>query len=89
MSRLPTLPEFSEAIPPMAETLRRVKLALEILGGMQQGESEGAPLVYVQNTQPDPQQDGVRRRGDQWIRTTDDTLWFWNGDQWRRVVTTP
>lgn len=86
MSRLPTIPDFANDIESMSTALRTVKMAIEILGGMQQGESVGAPMAYVQAYAPDAERNGVLRVGDQWINTTDNTLLYWTGDVWRKIV---
>jgi hypothetical protein len=81
-TRLPTIPDFDATdLSSVATAVRAMKLALEILGGMRQTESTGAPMVYVQRSMPDPARNKLLRRGDFWI---DDARIFryWDGVQW-------
>lgn len=87
MPKFPTIPDFrDDDIIAVATALRAVKLALEVVAGTRQGESKGAVLEYVQGYRPDPQDDAARRIGELWIDTTDDTMWYWNGDIWKQIT---
>jgi len=70
----------------MAATVRTLKFAVEILGGMRQGESVGSPLMYVQGNPPESRQRGTLRLGDLWLDTDTDKLNYWNGNLWRQVL---
>ena len=87
MARLPTIPDFTTDANSMNAGLRAVKLAIEILGGMRQGESFGAPLTFVQGSRPQQDHEGSLRTGDRWIDTTTDYEYYWSaaGD-WRRIL---
>lgn len=63
--------------------LRTIKQALEILGGLRQGESNGAPLIFVQGFEPSRVAISIYRVGDQWIDTTTDTMKYWDGVKWK------
>lgn len=67
----------------MNAALRTVKMALEILGGLRQGQSLGAPVVFVQGAAPDDRLNTQLRIGDQWINTTTDRMYYWTGDVWK------
>lgn len=87
MSRLPTIPDFTETIASMATALRTLKLGMEILGGLRPGgQSQGAPLIFVQGKQPAVAMDNSRRRGDLWIDTDNDALCYWDGNGWHGLT---
>lgn len=83
MSRIPTIPDFNMTLEQHDATLRTIKQALEVLGGLRQGESQGAPLVFVQGFEPDRVAESIYRIGDQWINTTTDRLYYWDGNVWK------
>jgi hypothetical protein len=65
-----------------------MKQELETISGLRQGQSKGAPSVYVQNTQPGQAQGNAYRIGDFWINpaaTLGERLWFYNGSFWVRA----
>jgi len=83
VSRLPTIPDFNESIISIVTALRTLKLGMEILGGLRPGsESQGAPLIFVQGSQPRVSMDNDRRIGDLWIDTDTDTIMYWDGGGW-------
>ncbi len=87
MSKVPTIPDFQDGDPTsVGATVRALKLAVEFLGGLRQGESRGAPLVFVQGNRPMLNQESSLRIGDVWIDPTDNTLKYWNGELWKQVV---
>lgn len=86
MSKLPNIPEFAENIHDMNAALRAVKLSLEILAGLRQGESKGAPQVFVQGTVPATTSSTTYKAGDIWINNTNDQMYYWNGTNWRPVA---
>lgn len=71
----------------MNAALRAVKLAIEILGGMRQGEAFGAPLTFVQGSRPLQEHEGSLRTGDRWIDTTTNYEYFWSeAGAWTQVL---
>ncbi len=83
MSRLPTIPEFVNTPQEMSAALRAVKQILEPIAGLRQGESLGAPQVFVQATQPSPTLARTFKAGDFWIDTSTNTLRYWTGTAWQ------
>lgn len=84
MSKITTIPDFNPSLPgSVAEAVRSLKQAVEILGGMRQGESVGSPLMFVQGSEPMITQRSALRTGDLWIDTTDDTMKYWSGEIWK------
>lgn len=83
MSRFPTIPEFVNTPQEMNTALRAVKQAVEQIAGLRQGESYGAPQVFVQSTQPSAAVAGTYKVGDFWIDTSSNTLKYWTGTTWR------
>lgn len=67
----------------MGTALRSVKQILEIIAGQRQGESFGAPQIFVQSQTPSPVSRGTNKTGDLWINTTNDTMNYWNGTAWK------
>jgi hypothetical protein len=80
------LPDFTNDISSMSAALRTLKLAVEILGGMRQGEGLGAPIIYAQGNPPERNKSFALRPGDLWIDTDTDKLNYWNGKIWREVL---
>lgn len=85
MSKFPAIPDFSNDIESMGTSLRAAKQTLEILAGQRQGESLGAPQVFVQSQAPALASRGANKRGDLWIDTSDDSLNYWNGTTWKKL----
>lgn len=83
MSRVPTIPDFAPVLEQHDATLRTIKQAIEILGGLRQGESVGAPLMFVQGYAPSQVATSIYRIGDLWIDTTTDTMKYWDGSIWK------
>lgn len=87
MSRIPTIPDFDERnLQSVGAALRAVKQAMEIVGGLRQGEALGSPAVFVQQNQPAITQEGTLRRGDLWIDDSVNKLNFWDGVKWVRML---
>lgn len=80
----PTIPEFVNTPEEMSAALRAVKLSLEILAGMRQGESFGAPQVFVQGVEPSRSKTATYKKGDFWINnsTSPAVLYYWTGTAW-------
>lgn len=89
MSRRVTIPDFVDGdVRSMGIALRAMKQELETLSGLRQGQSKGAPAVYVQSTQPPQSQGNVYKAGDFWINPDAPPgakLSFYNGSFWGRV----
>ena len=87
MSRVPTIPDFDETVPQsIGAAVRTLKQAMEIIGGLRQGEALGSPLVFVQANQPMVAQENSLRRGDLWIDDSVNKLNFWSGTNWVRML---
>ena len=87
MSKVPTIPDFDETVPSsVGAALRTLKMAMEIVGGLRQGEALGAPLIFVQQNQPMVGQESSLRRGDLWIDDSVNKMNFWSGEAWVRLL---
>lgn len=86
MSKYPTIPDFNESPASMATALRAMKDSIEQLTGLRQGQSLGAPQVFVQEQAPSAVRGGTFSPGDFWIRPSTRTLSFWNGREWASVA---
>lgn len=69
----------------MSTTVRTLKLAVEILAGQHQGESEGAPAIIISLKVPDVTFNSQRHRGDLWISEETNTLYYWTGVYWKQL----
>lgn len=69
----------------VASTLRTLKMAVEVLGGLKQGEALGCPVIYVQGHDPRKDASNQLNRGDQWINENTDTMSYWSGDRWKKL----
>jgi hypothetical protein len=83
MSKFPTIPEFVKTPEEMGTALRAVKISVEILAGLRQGESKGAPQMFVQTTTPSPANKLSYKIGDLWINTSTNKLNYWTGSAWQ------
>lgn len=86
MSKLPAIPDFLDELQSLGTTLRAVKQAVEIIGGQRQGQSLGAPQVFVQPNEPAQSRLTSFSRGDQWIKDDTDQMYYWTGQQWKLLV---
>lgn len=85
MSSFPAIPEFTNTFEGMAATIRALKLSVEMLAGMRQGESFGAPQVFVQGAEPNRALTLTYKKGDLWIDTSTNRVHFWTGSGWQIV----
>ena len=83
MSRLPSIPEFANTPDEIGNALRVTKQVVEQLAGQRQGESKGAPQVFVQPTEPSRALALNLKAGDLWIDTSSNVLRFWSGTAWQ------
>jgi hypothetical protein len=83
MSKFPTIPEFTNSQEDMSAALRAIKQVVEQLAGLRQGESKGAPQVFVQSTAPSAALAISYKVGDFWINTSSNTLNYWSGNVWQ------
>jgi hypothetical protein len=89
VSRRVAIPDFVDGdVRSMAVALRTMKQEVETLSGLRQGQSKGAPAVYVQNTSPARSQLNVYKTGDFWINPDapqGQKLSFYNGSVWMQI----
>jgi hypothetical protein len=85
VSRLNTIPEFTEDPRSMATTLRAMKEILESLAGLRPGPGLGVPNVFVQAQAPQGQAASIKP-GDLWIGRGASALNYWDGRLWRPVT---
>ena len=86
MSRLNSVPDFTEDLQSMSAALRAMKEVVEGLTGQRRNQGEGAPHVFLQLQRPDPRTGTQVRKGDFWIQPEQKTLHFWDGRLWQRLV---
>lgn len=86
MSKLPTIPDFVNDPASMSVALRAVKEAVEILGGQRQGQSVGAPQMFVQESEPQRGVAATYKLGDMWINPVAKKLYFWTGTVWVALI---
>ena len=86
MSKFPTIPEFVQTPEEIGTALRAVKISVEILAGLRQGESKGSPQIFVQNTQPSIANNSTYKTGDLWINTSTGKLLYWTGSTWTTLT---
>lgn len=86
MSKIPSIPEFTNSPDDLSTALRAVKQVVEQITGQRQGESKGAPQVFVQATEPKPALRISYKTGDFWIDTSTNTLKYWTGSNWQALA---
>ena len=86
MSKLQSIPEFTNSPEDLSTALRAVKQVVEQITGQRQGESKGAPQVFVQPSQPNPALAISYKAGDFWIDTSSNTLKYWTGTNWQALA---
>lgn len=86
MSKLPTIPDFAETLDGVSTTVRAIKGAVEILGGQRQGQSLGAPAMFVQEQEPAPSRLTSFSLGDLWIKPSTRVMSYWDGAQWTALA---
>lgn len=83
MSSRAAIPDFTDGdIRSMSTTLRAMKQEIETLSGARQGQSKGAPSVFLQEREPSRTLATVFKQGDFWINPTTKKLSFYNGNFW-------
>jgi hypothetical protein len=85
MSKFPTIPDFNDTPESLGTALRATKLTLEMIAGQRQGDSKGAPDMFVQQSEPSFNIRSTHKVGDLWIDTSSNTLKYWNGTLWKAL----
>jgi hypothetical protein len=83
VSRFPAIPEPSD-LPSTIMAVRAMKDIVEQLAGQRQGNSLGAPQVFLQSTAPQPGARVVLGRGDIWF--SDPGMSYWDGQRWVQLI---
>jgi hypothetical protein len=86
LSKFPAIPDFMNTPESIGESVRAIKISVELLTGQRQGESIGAPDMFVQVNTPAFGPQTQFRVGDLWINPEAKTLLFWDGQQWQAFV---
>lgn len=86
LSRYPTIPDFSDTPESIGRAVRSVKESVEQLTGQRQGDSYGAPAIYVGPVAPSMENKLLYKIGDQWINELTDQMSYWNGSSWRLLA---
>lgn len=79
------IPEFASTPEEMSTAIRALKMAVEQLGGLRQSESRGAPQVFVQTVMPNMARRIAYKTGDLWVNTSNNTLNYWSGNEWKQI----
>jgi hypothetical protein len=83
MSSRAAIPDFIDGdARSMSITLRAIKQEIETLSGARQGQSKGAPSVFLQEREPAQTLATTFKQGDFWINPTTKKLSFYNGKFW-------
>jgi len=82
MSKLPAIPDFVDEPGSIGTAVRAIKQVVEILSGQRQGQSLGAPSVFVQEYEPKGDLITSFKKGDQWINPLTKKMSFWDGRLW-------
>lgn len=90
MSDLSTIPDFTNTVESIGNSLRATKQIVDRLAGHTQGSSLGAPNMYVQEFAPRTGTNVVLKTGDFWIKpaattTTLGKLYYWSGQAWKEL----
>jgi hypothetical protein len=87
VSKFPTIPDFNATDPSTVGTsLRAMKDSVEQLTGQRQGQSLGAPSMFVQTFAPMAGRQTILSRGDLWINDETSVMSYWNGSQWKALA---
>lgn len=86
MSRFFSIPDFGSSIESMGIALRVMKTNIEILTGQRNLVGVGTPQLFVQATEPNRLSQTTRKVGDLWIKSSDNTMYYWTGKIWQKVV---
>jgi len=79
VSKSATIPEFVDGdAKSMSATVRAMKQVIETLTGQRQGDSLGAPSIYVQTTVPNPARNKISA-GDIWINSAENKVYYFKG----------
>jgi hypothetical protein len=77
----PSIPEPGNKLESLLETVRIMKLTIEMLTGQLKGDSQGAPRIFIQSTQPT-----TTYKGDLWVNDSTSNMFYWNGSAWAKVI---
>jgi hypothetical protein len=77
----PSIPEPVASIESLLESVRVMKITIELITGQLKGVSAGAPRIFVQSSQPN-----TNDIGDLWVNTTNSRMSYWNGSSWLVVA---
>jgi len=79
MSKYPTIPEPEATIEGLQNSVRALKQTVEILAGLRQGQSRGAPALYYQAFQPSDT--NLLCECSFWVNPETNELKYWNSAQ--------
>jgi hypothetical protein len=85
VSRYPSVPDFIGTADSLEPAVRAMKDTIEQLAGQRQGQSLGAPVVFVQPLEPSVPP-LLLKRGDQWINDQTHTMAYWTGQRWQALA---
>lgn len=76
-----SVPEPSNKNESLGESVRALKHNVELLTGQLKGQSQGAPRIFLQSTEPN-----TSDAGDLWVNTGTNKLYYWSGQKWTALT---
>lgn len=76
-----SVPEPSNEPASLGESVRAMKHNIELLTGQLRGQSQGAPRIFIQSTEP-----STNDTGDLWINNGTNKLYYWSGQRWTALT---
>lgn len=86
MSKFASIPNFVDTPESMGVALRSIKDSVEQLTGQRQGQSLGAPSMFVQELAPSNGRATVLSTGDLWIKPSTRVMSYWDGRVWTQLA---
>lgn len=77
----PSIPDPGNTLEGIAESVRTMKQATELLTGQRNGVSKGAPRMFIQTATP-----STIDIGDLWVNTATNKLLYWSGSTWTALT---
>lgn len=86
MSKLPSVPDFTNEPESIGTAVRALKGGYEIMTGQTQGESLGAPQMFVQEVMPTLSRLTYFKTGDLWIKPSTRVMSYFDGREWVQLA---
>lgn len=86
MSKYPTIPDFLASVESMFPAVRALKASMEQITGQRQGQSLGAPDMFLQEGAPASARPENLKAGDLWIKPSTRKMSYWDGREWVELL---